>query len=234
MDDSLTLWRYMGFSRFVWLLQTKQLWLARVDTFPDPWEVSLTHGQVEFLRKRHPIRTLGSTEPETFEERTARVQSLWWIDTYVNCWTASPYESHALWRIFCGPNEGVAIRTTLGRLRQIMGNIGIYKVEYGEPANTHTPQQIAQATVKRPAFAYEQEVRIIATRDTPNPNLNKGEFGFEYPIDFDIIEQIVVHPEADESFKLTVASTVDDYAKALRGRVYWSSMRELPPFRAKK
>ncbi len=31
--------RYMSFSRFLWLLQQKRLWLARVDKLDDPWEL---------------------------------------------------------------------------------------------------------------------------------------------------------------------------------------------------
>jgi hypothetical protein len=33
-------WRYMTFSRFVWLLQNKQLWLSRADLLGDPWELA--------------------------------------------------------------------------------------------------------------------------------------------------------------------------------------------------
>jgi hypothetical protein len=140
------------------------------------------------------------------------------------------HESHALWRIFCGPSEGVAVQTTVGKLRGALNDIPVYPVIYGEPPK-NTPQQIVQATMKRPAFSYEQEVRIIATRDTTHPNLIKGEFGFEFPLDMNIINCVAVHPEADGSFKETVTRTVDDYAPALRDRVEWSSMREKPPFR---
>jgi hypothetical protein len=33
-------WRYMSFARFVWLLQKRQLWLARADLLSDPWEIA--------------------------------------------------------------------------------------------------------------------------------------------------------------------------------------------------
>jgi hypothetical protein len=37
-DELEKVWRYMNFSRFVWMLQTKQLWLSRADLLGDPWE----------------------------------------------------------------------------------------------------------------------------------------------------------------------------------------------------
>ena len=35
------LWRYMSFSRFMWLLQRKLLWIGRSDTLNDPWELAI-------------------------------------------------------------------------------------------------------------------------------------------------------------------------------------------------
>ena len=37
---SQKLWRYMSFSRFMWLLQRKLLWIGRSDTLDDPWELA--------------------------------------------------------------------------------------------------------------------------------------------------------------------------------------------------
>ena len=35
------LWRYMSFSRFMWLLQRRSLWIGRSDTLNDPWELAI-------------------------------------------------------------------------------------------------------------------------------------------------------------------------------------------------
>lgn len=231
MDDSQKIWRYISFSRFVWFLQKKSLWLARVDIFSDTWEVSLTQNQIEFLASRHPVSMWDSPNVETSFERAKRINALWRVDTYVNCWSGLDHESHALWRIFCGPSEGVAVQTTLGKLRTALDNIPVYPVLYGEPPDT-TPQHIVQATIKRPVFSYEHELRIIAGRGTAHPNLKKGEFGFELPLDMNIIDCVAVHPEADDSFKETAMRTVGDYAPTLAGRVKWSSMKEKPPLRS--
>ncbi len=53
-DRARTVWRYMGFSRFAWLLQRKQLWLSRADKLGDPWEIALAGEQLDHLVKRNP------------------------------------------------------------------------------------------------------------------------------------------------------------------------------------
>src|ERR1022692_4031575 len=114
-------WRYMNFSRFIWLLQKKQLWLSRADHLGDPWEISLAGDQLKHVISRHPIVPLGEgrrPKPENAMQRSERINKLWRQRTFVSCWNASDHESHALWRIYCGSPDGVAIQTTFSRLRQ--------------------------------------------------------------------------------------------------------------------
>src|SRR5450631_828359 len=102
-DRDQLVWRYMSFSRFVWLLQRKQLWLARADLLGDPWEIALAGDQLDHVIKRHPISPLPFTgeKEETAMERAARIIPAWRRKTFVNCWSAADHESHALWRIYC-------------------------------------------------------------------------------------------------------------------------------------
>jgi hypothetical protein len=58
MANDAKVWRYMSFSRFIWLLQKKQLWLSRADRLGDPWEISLAGNQLEHVISRHPITQL--------------------------------------------------------------------------------------------------------------------------------------------------------------------------------
>ena len=62
-------WRYFSFPRFVWLLQQRKLWLARVDTLEDPWESALAGDQLIHTIRRYP--------PPNFRFQTAgRAQSV--------------------------------------------------------------------------------------------------------------------------------------------------------------
>jgi hypothetical protein len=233
-DDATRVWRYMSFSRFVWLLQKKKLWLSRADQLGDPWEISLAGSQLEHVISRHPITPIGETKRETAMERSERIIRHWRQNAFISCWSASEHESHALWRIYCGSADGVAIQTTFARLRESVGkSVGklfLCKVTYETPGDRRQiPTIFDLVTKKRPMFAYEQEVRVVkdATAEVPKQEL------LGYPLDWNpetIVESIRVHPEADFSFMETVTETVGHYAPALKDSIVWSAMKERPPF----
>lgn len=233
--DLEKVWRYMSFSRFVWLLQKKQLWLSRVDLLGDPWEITLAGDQLAHVISRHPHVTLPLPDvmPETAMRRSERIIKMWRRQTFVSCWTASDHESHALWRIYCPSGEGVAIQTTFARLRESVGGLPLHRVTYGIPGGKkQTPTRDDLVTKKRPMFAYEQEVRIVLFtdgKDAEDPEKEALGHGVEWDPEKNV-QLIRVHPEADYSFMETVTATVEHYAPALRGRVEWSAMSALPPF----
>lgn len=232
-----TLWRYMSLSRFFWLLQNKRLWLARADTLNDPWELALAGEQLEHVILRRPISPLSSgAREEPIRERARRINKLWRESTYISCWSSAEHESYALWKVFCPSPEGVAISTPTRWLRQALGNVHLHVVDYCEPGSEiKTPSAIGLATRKRLMFEYEREVRAIATIDTNDPKLNKGELGFEYDINpEELITSIAVHPEADGAVMDVVVHAVDTYAPNLRDKVTWSAMREPPPLLVKQ
>jgi hypothetical protein len=225
------LWRYMSFSRFMWLLQRKSLWIGRSDTLNDPWELAINPTYLAETLARGPT-PIGEERRPTNEQHAAGVYQHWRTTTFISCWCASKHESHALWRVFCGDKEGVAIQTTVGALEAHFGNVKMRKVDYREPkplGRTLTHEDVALS--KRPFFNFENEARAIFRDDTPNPKLDKGEFGFKFPFDpAELLESVSVHPEADISFYETVLWAIDDHAKPLSDKVSWSSMRERPPF----
>ena len=133
MNDNNLVWRYMGFARFVWLLQKQKLWLSRVDKLEDEWELALAGDQLQHVLDRSPFGSFGGKPVEPILERSRRVMKEWRETAYVNCWCALPHESHALWRVFCGPSEGVAIQTTLGKLKANVGRLSVHPVVWRRP-----------------------------------------------------------------------------------------------------
>lgn len=231
-DDSRRVWRYMNFARFVWLLQKKQLWLSRADLLGDPWEVTPSYEQVAQARRV----TWSVIEPAYPIGRNPLKEEIenWRGRTFVNCWTEQKHESHALWRVYCGPTEGVAIRTTLARLRHSVGDLPVDRVVYRDPELRPLGRDILLteplaleklALEKRPMFAYEHEVRIISRRPEPSSDLG-------YPLAWDpakVLEYVYVHPDADSAFMETVQEIVTQYAPPLADRVRWSAMIVRPP-----
>lgn len=231
-DKATKVWRYMSFSRFVWLLQKRQLWLSRADLLGDPWEISLAGDQLAHVISRHPISTLPLSDvvPETAMQRSERIIKMWRQQTFINCWSASDHESHALWRIYCPSSEGVAIQTTLAKLQASVGGLPVYRVTYAIPGSRkQTPTRNDLMTKKRPMFAYEQEVRIVRFIDKERPEPETVGCGLEWDLE-NCVESIRVHPEADHSFMDTVTATVECYAPTLKDQVAWSAMNARPPF----
>ncbi len=229
-DGAQKVWRYISFSRFIWLLQNKQLWLSRADMLDDPWEIALAGDQLAHVISRHPAPTMPLPDklPEAAMDRNKRINSLWRQTTFVNCWSASDHESHALWRIYCGPTEGVAIQTTLGRLQESTRGIPLYRITYGTLGiRKQTPTRVDLVTKKRPMFEYEHEVRIVLISEG---EVDENILGrrLEWSPEKNV-ELIRVHPEADYSFMETVSAAVEHYAPTLKNYIAWSAMRERPP-----
>ena len=225
---TMKMWRYMRFSRFLWLLQRKQLWLARADLLGDPWEIALAGDQLQHVIDRHPPSTLPleAGPIESAMERVMRIIPIWRQTTFVNCWCASEHESHALWRVYCGATEGVALETNYDKLIASLHGPKLLKVSYENPGSNKRPPTLEDlVTKKRPMFEYEHEFRILQTEmgASEAPGL---------PIEWHPEEHLVsirVHPEADASFMETVVAAVADYAPALKDCVEWSDMRAPPP-----
>jgi hypothetical protein len=230
--DAERVWRYMKFSRFVWMLQKKQLWLSRADLLGDPWEITLAGEQLAHMISHAPTLPLPRPEvmPETAMQRAERIIPMWRRNTFINCWSASDHESHALWRIYCGSAEGVVIQTTFARLQASVGSMYLLRVTYETPGRRRqTPEWLDLATKKRPMFAYEQEVRVIDCKEGEHSEQEILGYGLQWEPEKNV-QSIRVHPEADDSFIETVVAVVEQYAPALKDRVAKSEMSTPPPF----
>ncbi len=227
-DDALV-WRYMSFGRFVWMLQSKRLWLSRVDLLGDEWEMRLAGNQLQHVIATHPPTPIDRV-PEDPMERAARIIRHWRLTSFVNCWSAQEHESHALWRVFCPTVEGVAIRSTLAKLRGSVDQpLAVHKVNYGIPGNrARTPTREDLITQKRRMFEYEHEFRLVLTENSTEDEATKG---IELQWDPEIwVESIRIHPEADRPFFEAAERVVEHFAPALKAVIQPSAMSEKPPF----
>ena len=225
------IWRYMDLPKLIYLLEKKQIYLSRADRFDDTHEGATPLAQKNWENENDPQY---SDSIANFRRR----QREW---TFITCWSHREHESHALWRIFCGPKQGVAVRSSYIRLTDLMNLKGEDKeiglVDYGRddpiPPNTLIP-----FFRKRKPFEYEQEVRFVANiyrcidvhdqtgkHIAPLPCLQpllRDLSGF--------VEAIRIHPEADSYYVEVVNSVVNKFAPELSGRVERSEMAEPPQF----
>ena len=87
---------------------------------------------------------------------------------FVNCWHLGHHESEAMWRIYCGREDGIAIVLPYSRLRDSIkaAETFIGMVEY-IPYETGTLKRLGQFSPgmhKRQEFEYENEARIVQRR----------------------------------------------------------------------
>ena len=235
IQDDEPLLRYMSFAKFVWMLQNKALWLARIDLLGDPWELQYLMGAIAL--ETVPVGADGGGHSGPMG-RLQQVYDAWTSMTFISCWTRDARESHALWSIYCPSSEGVAIQTTVARLKNLEA-VNIFPVDY-EPIVT--PGEDAEitltrcATTKKPWYDYEHEARLLLKAEgLSHLGPIGGPFGFPsgIPTAWDLeanLDAIIVHPLAQSPFEDTVRDTIKQYAPALMEKVKWSEMRTPPPF----
>jgi hypothetical protein len=220
------IWRYMALPKLIYLLDKRKLYLSRADGFDDKHEGATSSVQKYWEMENDP-KHFGAIEGFRHRQRE-------W--TFISCWSNRDHESHALWRIFCGPKQGVAVCSQYFRLAELVNpnveDMEVGLVDYGRdepiPSNALIP-----FFRKRKAFDYEQEARLVANiyrcndvRDqtgkllAPRPCL-------QIPLNLSVfVERIRIHPEADIGYIDVVKSVVDKYAQELLSRVESSEMAQ--------
>ena len=225
-------WRYMDLPKFIYLLDSKKLYLPSAERLGDKHEGSVFWFQKETEQKVCAERGLMDTIPTIAEIRQAQPKC-----TFISCWHKINSDSHAMWKIYCGSKQGVAITTSYLKLSNFV-NLGLYAmgcVTY-DNSDPLPDNFIAQFMQKRKAFTYEQEVRIVANLFTCPEFWKNGKFcpsrdHLTIPVTLaELIEKIYVHPEADNHYFQAVESLVLKHAPEMKDRVEWSEMRNPPAY----
>lgn len=233
--DDTVLWRYLTFVKFMALLETNALWMARLDTLADPFEGSIPRWLVG--RWHRPDTGEQGWMREDAISSYAEVVRSGREAIFVNCWYAAAYDSAAMWTSYGSQQDGVAVRTTVGQLRRttaasepalFLGRVAYLNYERSEdPAVTLPPlaNMFEWSLLKRTAFAHEHEVRL-ATMDGPSDDSR----GFALPVDLvELVDIVTVAPFADPWFVELVAACCSRYE--LSARVERSDIGRTPNYR---
>jgi hypothetical protein len=237
-DESAALWRYMDFTKFVALLETQALFFPRVARLHDPFEGSFPTGQTVLERALAMLPEgavpLGATFQLSPETERAWVTLRHWA--LVSCWYCSEHESAAMWQLYAPTGAAVAIRSTVGRLREAIGtppppgdgfgggdSFHIGRVEYIDYSSARIPSQSFGAHFfrKRRSFEHEREVRVLLMRYPIRLDMH---IDHDRPLDDDglaipvklatLIEDVRVAPQAPRWYAHLVASVCRRYGLA--------------------
>jgi hypothetical protein len=224
LKDGSPLRRYMDLPKYVDLLRSRTLYLRRADRFVDKFEGALPP---HIRAGIDSARSAGNTG-ESADDFYSRCRK----STFISCWTSGAKDNMALWQLFGGASNSVAISTTIGRVTQMCAHWSerthIAKVKYID--HFENPDMILGRSFdilqfKHEAFEFEREVRVIVPQ--PEDWLKNPEY-LRRPISNvnDLITSVVVAPEAGSWFLDLVRDLGQRYG--LNAPVRMSQLASIP------
>lgn len=195
-------WRYINFEKFLSLLTEEALFFAsgRILARDDKYEGQATCSEIAEA-------DLTPSAREKLDEQFAITQSRF----FFNCWHMNDEESDAMWKIYVSGIGGVAILSSISRLKQCFGKspqeIHLGCIRYIKDETGHHDHLLRRFMRKKPAFKHEQEVRLIFV---DNDKTHIDDAGLLIPVDTaTLIDKIVVSPRA-ESWFVTLVQKVTE------------------------
>ncbi len=201
-DPNTIVWKYLDLSKFLDLLLSQKLFMSRSDKFEDQYEGTFSEPTYE------EIKRISESNPEFLQYYKSHREKV-----AISSWHINEYESFAMWQIFTQNSEGLAIQSTVERLKnaldseknheQFIGEVNYidYKKEYIPFDDMFFP-----FLFKRKSFQYEREVRIISDVTQSNIKLNDG---LKINVDINqLIEKIYIHPKSENWYKNLVIELV--------------------------
>ncbi|MBU4389224.1 MAG: hypothetical protein KKB23_06795 [Proteobacteria bacterium] len=128
-DDKRIIWKYMDFAKFMSLISKNALYFSRIDQFNDQWEGVPPRLYLKFYEGMNKeyykifIESLSSNEkkcvPSALIKDEDDVKDLR-ERTFAHCWHEQAVESVAMWKIYGGNTNAIAIKSTLTKLKNIL------------------------------------------------------------------------------------------------------------------
>lgn len=201
-NPETVVWKYLDLSKFLDLLLSQKMFMSRSDKFEDQYEGTFSEPTFEEIKK------IAENNPrflDYYKQHREKVA--------ISSWHTNEYESFAMWQIFTKNNEGLAIQSTVGRLKEALlpeknSEQYIGEVNYIDYKKEYIPFEDAffPFLFKRKSFQYEREVRIITNVTHQNIALNDG---LKIHVDVNkLIEKIYIHPKSENWYKKLVIELV--------------------------
>ena len=200
LKEDLLLMRYMDLPKFIDLIRTSELHLASAIDFDDQLEGTLPEAIRDSLLNDPEIVAAYGNLPIQEREYLNKIR------TNISCWTKGIGDNMALWKIYGGSKQSVAVMTSFHKIVQStilwknISSVAFKDVVYIDHSGTlpDGAYSLSYETfgLKHVAYSFENEVRIIVVRNnikTPSP------LRLSIAIN-DFIEKIIVAPEAGAWF----------------------------------
>lgn len=223
-DPGTTIWRYLDFTKFVSLIDRRELYFCRADLLGDRFEGSMSRANLRLRPQVYKDIDAGARQ-RVFEQMAAMTRTFV-PRTFINCWTMADYESVALWRMYVGQTNGIAIRSTFQRLTGSLGpyprSVFVGIVKYLDWDSDWTPEgnSLHPFVHKRRSFDTEREVRgVIQVMETKDDRLDvspRPERGLYVPVDLgQLVVEARIDPASGPWFIDLVASVLKHYGLSI-------------------
>lgn len=166
-NDDQTVWRYLEFTQLMSILERESLWFTAADGFDDPYEGAFPTPTLEAAVEKGEAMGWNFDE----EEFMMMIQSptkTFVQDLFLNCWHINEYESAAMWDQYSLMESGIAIRSTIGRLKNAFEacdeyDVHLSPVEYIDFRDEDIREGFIprRFLYKRKSYEHENELRAI-------------------------------------------------------------------------
>lgn len=202
-NNEIIVWKYLDLSKFLDMLISKKLFMSRSNKFEDQYEGTFSEPTFDEIKK------IAENNPKFLDNYKSRREKV-----VISSWHTNQYESFAMWQIFTKNNEGLAIQSTIGRLKDALQTESEYEQYIGEVNYIDYKKDFIPFNdtffpflFKRKSFQYEHEIRILSDVSDKNIKIDNG-----LKIDVDInslIEKIYIHPKSENWYKKLVIELVE-------------------------
>lgn len=183
------LWRYLDFTKFVDLIINKRLYFRRIDLYEDPYEGYISESYKTDLSSQYSYlkKELKLSEENYDDLLHSHINGLEAIPfySYASCWNLGDVESAAMWKLYGGSNDCIAICSTVNDLAVTLeeendeenGNLHLKNIKYtNHLAVPDTKNWLAPMFEKRESFSYENEFRALFVLNDGLKHLSSDNF----------------------------------------------------------
>lgn len=251
IKPSTTIWRYMDLTKFLDLILNESIYLRRIDKFEDPYEGFISEAyQKDLAAQYEEVQQDYWISGDTRDSlHNGHLQALKLMPqyAYASCWYLGDIESAAMWKLYGGTNNCVAIRTTIYDLQVAfdesddddLGVMHLRPIRYvDESSSVDAKNYLKPMFEKRKSFAHENEFRALyllrkgyvnlcvpTVSNLSNTNEEGNKDGITFEIDVHkLINQVVISPTADPYFHSIVEKVIElagfDGIECVQSRLY--------------
>lgn len=204
------IWRYMSIAKFINILDKESLFFPKLTTLSDRHEGYLNDATIRAM--------LQQIEGDTAEEigrnsekikHSLQVSKSLRNRIAVCSWHINDSESVAMWNVYTGNNDGIALKTTYDKLKHCFDKtkdrINIGMIQYYDNSRDlfGSLEILGYGMIKRKIFNYENELRAVVV-----PVLPMMDDGVYIKADLNIlIDSIIVSPNC-QSWLLEITNNL--------------------------